>query len=496
MISADAAHRTRQRMREAVRAGDYAAAADAARALVAARAPVSPADAADLARILVALSDRAEKAGAPDTAMRCVDAALALHPDDVTAHARRWTLCQRSGDSYGQEAADAALNRLTVARVARHPLAATGLRFFNPNLMVTRIGELAHQLDTVVKAQRLGWLPPMNCILLAPPQRVANAAFLDYWRPHVPVVSDPALIRSLTPLARELDFDPIRIAVPGHGVLHKIHAHKIVQRAWEERGAPPLLRLTGAHHREGWRRLRELGLRDGDWFCCVHVREAGYLREEHDDPAHPHRMRNADIATFLPAMREIVGRGGWIIRMGDPSMTPLPQLDHVVDYATSDGRADWLDVFLCAECRFMLGTSSGLVLVAMAFGRPVIMSNMTPVSQTSFATQDLFLPKLLRDRRDGRILGIAESLRPPFRDLLRGDTLHALGCEVVDNTSEDILDAAIEMMERLDGRAVYDAEDESLQATLRETYARTDNIVQGRMARGFLRRNRNLLSPG
>lgn len=489
-VSAD----IRRRMDVAVAAGDYTTVAALARSLADEAATAAPAEKGKLSQALVALAARAERAGQATSARACIDVALALRPEDAETHAKKWALCLRSGDCYGVEAADAALHRLTLARVARHPLAATGLRFFNPNLMITRIGELAQQLDTVVKAQRLGWLPPMHCVLLAPPQRVVNAALLDYWRTSVPVVSDPVLIRSLTPLARHLDFDPLRIAVPGHRVLHKSHAHKLVQRGWEERGHPPLLQLTEAHRQEGWRRIRALGPKDGEWFACLHVREAGYLHEERNDPDHPHRMRNADVSSYLPAVRAIVERGGWVVRVGDPSMTPLPEMERVVDYALSDIRSDRMDVFLCASCRFFLGTSSGPAIAAMVFGVPTVMSNMTPMSHTASAAQDIFLPKLLRDRRDGRLLTMAESLRPPFRDLLRGDRLRALGFDVVDNTVEDLADAVVEMMDRLDGRSVYDAEDDDLQAALVALYASTDNIIQGRMARGFLRRNRRLMA--
>ena len=51
--------------------------------------------------------------------------------------------------------------------------------------------------------------------------------------------------------------------------------------------------------------------------------------------------------------------GGWVIRIGDSNLSPLPALANFFDYCRSEMRADWMDIFLLANCRFMLGTNSG-----------------------------------------------------------------------------------------------------------------------------------------
>jgi len=70
-------------------------------------------------------------------------------------------------------------------------------------------------------------------------------------------------------------------------------------------------------------------------------------------------IRNANISDYTDAMRAIVARGGWCIRVGDPTMRPLDPIPGVVDYARSSSKSDWMDLFLCARCRFFLGNTSG-----------------------------------------------------------------------------------------------------------------------------------------
>ena len=144
-----------------------------------------------------------------------------------------------------------------------------------------------------------------------------------------------------------------------------------IETEWSAR--PPLFALRPDHALQGEACLRAMGVPEDAWFVCVHVRERGYSPS---DQGH-HAYRDADIGNYRSAMEEIVRRGGWCVRMGDASMTPLPPMPGLVDYATSSFKSDLMDVILCAQCRF--GTSSGLFLVSSAFGVPSALSNMAPL---------------------------------------------------------------------------------------------------------------------
>ena len=56
------------------------------------------------------------------------------------------------------------------------------------------------------------------------------------------------------------------------------------------------------------------------------------------------------------------------ISIGDPGMSKLPNMPQVIDYAHSKAKNDWMDVFLCAQCCFFIGTSLGMIVLAMSFG--------------------------------------------------------------------------------------------------------------------------------
>ena len=88
---------------------------------------------------------------------------------------------------------------------------------------------------------------------------------------------------------------------------------------------------------------------------CVHARESGYHKESGiDSQSH----RNADILSFVPAMRFLVDRGFTVVRMGDPTMHPLPPMEGVIDYCHHPARDPWLDIYLVASAQFFVGCMS------------------------------------------------------------------------------------------------------------------------------------------
>ena len=160
--------------------------------------------------------------------------------------------------------------------------------------------------------------------------------------------------------------------------------------------------------------------------------------------------------------------GGWVIRMGDPSMVALPSMPNVLDYCHSDLRSDWMDVFIAAHCRFMIGTSSGPAYVPPLYGVPSVLTNWWPPAQRPWHPSDIFIPKMMRRMVDGRLLTLSETLREPFSYC---HSLNYLGqvenIRVEDNDPEVIRAAVLEMFDRLEGGAAQASDVEDAQAARR-----------------------------
>ena len=357
-------------------------------------------------------------------------------------------------------------------------------------VICTRFGEMAEKLDFYVKARILGYTPEVSAVLLAPPDLVLNPCLMDYWRKSVgrtvTVVSDPVEIREFE---REYIAHPLFVdwlAFPDGRVLNRLPAYCRVQRQWEDEGRAPLLRLTEAHRRRGRETLEALGMPADAWFVSLHVRGSGYHQEaamwDHN------AYRNAPIEDYVAAIEAITARGGWVVRLGDPSMKPLPAMEQVIDYVHTEVRSDWMDVFLCAGARFFIGTCSGPFAVAFVFGVPVIGTNWFPMAYWTYSTRDIMVHKLLRRVDDGRFLNIRESSRPPLPGMHWPQYFEDHGLEVVDNSPEDIRGAVTEMLDRFDGTLEYSVADEDRQRCYKSMMNFCDFEGNARISADFLRR--------
>src|SRR5262245_10809115 len=190
-------------------------------------------------------------------------------------------------------------------------------------VLVERIGHLAFEPDAFIKEGLLGLRPRYRGILCVPDSTVANPTLARYWKPYFLTLFSPRLCRLVSGLSTRIGrvYD---VTLYGNTV-NLTAGYAAIQRQWQ--GRPPLLRLTDEDRRRGWECLLAFGVPTNAWFVCFHTREAGYAT--HDDDLHAYR--NSDISNYLAAVRSIVDRGGWCIRMGDGSMKPLPPMERVID---------------------------------------------------------------------------------------------------------------------------------------------------------------------
>lgn len=154
----------------------------------------------------------------------------------------------------------------------------------------------------------------------------------------------------------------------------------------------------------------KMGIRKEDWLVCLHVREGGF-RNDWDRRA----WRNATIDNYIPAIKAITEAGGWVIRMGDNTMTPLPKMDQVIDYPFSPFKSDLMDLYLISECRFYIGSHSGILDVALLFNKPVIIPNMVDWTFGHFYKRsDLGITKHVYSFSQRRFLSIKEMFEGPW----------------------------------------------------------------------------------
>jgi putative glycosyltransferase (TIGR04372 family) len=241
-------------------------------------------------------------------------------------------------------------------------------------------------------------------------------------------------------------------------------------------GSGPVLSFTPDEEARGRALLASMGIGADDWFVCFQARESAYQHHNTGGADH-YAHRNAPLESFLPAARQITARGGFAVRIGYMAETPLPETGdpRIVDYARHH-RSDFGDIYLLAKCRFFLASSTGTQTVPPMFSVPVACAHSIEILPVETGRQSLFIPKFLREKATGRILGFSEwfqlTLEEQQKDIARHypsydrplklldfgveDTFHFYENDtytVIDNSADDVADLCLDMLDRRDGVA-------------------------------------------
>jgi putative glycosyltransferase (TIGR04372 family) len=352
------------------------------------------------------------------------------------------------------------------------------------------IGDVA-TLDYVIKLDTLEGRQPQDIILYAPPGgRIGNRFLLDQigQRLHLVERTDDLPFAAAAVAALHYHYQFPRQPDGSTAFFWEL-ASKTHQR-WHKEGRGPLFELPPDVTARGWALLEKAGVPRGAWFVALHARDIRWR----GTTAGLQAIRNADTASYLPAIDEIARRGGFVIRMGDADGPPLPPLANMIDYGRSDMRSDWMDIFLLARSRFVLGSASGPIFVPPLYGVPSVLTNWWPPGMRPWHPHDIYIPKLPKRTADGTYLALSETLQEPVSYCHSLRYLAAQeGIAVEDNDPDIIRDAVAEMLARLDGVSGSDADAADVRMRADQIYEAHGHFGMARLAGCFLRRHGDLI---
>ncbi|GIX46860.1 MAG: hypothetical protein KatS3mg131_1071 [Candidatus Tectimicrobiota bacterium] len=309
-------------------------------------------------------------------------------------------------------------------------------------VQVGRLGQLAQEIFQI---QSIFHGEYDECVLITPPlsERVNVEVFRIFTRGMrwVPCADEEVLHLGWADLGSVRRGNRL-YALYNPSTLYRLMFERLMQG-----GTFQHVTLTAEDERRGLALRRAFGIPAEARIVTLHVREAGYLPH-----ARYHAFRDADIATYIPAMEFLIRRGFYVVRLGDPTMQRLvsshPQL---IDAPFHPAYEPFVDPYFLWCSDFLLGTLSGPWSVARAFNKPILAVN-SPVQAVVLAgPQDLFVYKKYFSHSLGRLLTYREVLLSPLVDFSRHEEFTRYGVQLVPNTPEEILRSTAEMVEHLAG---------------------------------------------
>ena len=225
-----------------------------------------------------------------------------------------------------------------------------------------RIGHLALETDLFLRRRQLGIYPdgPYYCFISNP--NVANRQLLNMWKRVIPVCESSVLSWLYYGMLPILKRTPFYQDLPMKS-----------SEYFEFNNTISLLYFTHDEIEKGREILSQMNVNfDKDEFVCIFARDATYLKQTipYNDWSY-HNARNSDIDILIETTKYLIEKDFTVIRVGSIVNKPI-NYSHkkLIDYPYSEYQSDFLDVFLVAQCKFVLAAgASGVVHLADIFDR-------------------------------------------------------------------------------------------------------------------------------
>jgi len=281
-------------------------------------------------------------------------------------------------------------------------------------------------------------------LLLRKNQKITNSALYNYFTPHINVIQNDSLYYKLEYISKIFN-TPLEATVPFKDNYYPFFAsinfiNKLVKNVKNKKF--DYFKINNTDYEKGKNILKKMNIPEDAWYVTLHVRQ-GVGNE----------LFNSNPLTYVKAIKEIIQRGGYVFRMGDKSMTPLPKIDGLIDYPFTEHKSEFFDIFLASTCRFCIGTSSGYWSVPIFFGKPVLLTNYLPFfDYYSLDEKSLFLPKSFIDKDTKKMITTEKMFKSLLGHLTTNIQLDQNNINIIDNNEDEIFQATVEMLDSLDSK--------------------------------------------
>ena len=264
----------------------------------------------------------------------------------------------------------------------------------------------------------------------------------------------------------------------------------------------PVLYFTEEENKRGLQLLSELGIPFGSPWVCIHNRDSAYLNKTQSVSCGHHDYRDFSVKSIVAACEKLAHLGYYVLRMGsiveEKLISNNPQ---IIDYASSSLKSDFADVYLMGNCTAYIGSDSGIAILPLIFRKPVYFINQSATLLHIMALYNPlpFLIKNLWCLEENKFLTISQMLEKGLFGASLSSDFIKRNVEVIENSSEDIVDFVLEIDMRIKGKWEPLISDNDLQKRFNQILQNAmlkkgiqySNVLLGS---SFLNRHQNILN--
>jgi putative glycosyltransferase (TIGR04372 family) len=345
------------------------------------------------------------------------------------------------------------LNRLEIALLPFHLLLAIYLRLFT-NIEHHHIGQ----------ANRIGYYSYYFNIYFArrgPNQKWTRTQIFTLSKP----IANELTMAKFAKGAWILYNSSLYLKIFAH-ILKPFDSFDIIDFGGELLTTEPWVKLTEAEQNDGYKRAIDAGIPvDKLPIVLIFNRDSGYLPTTYNFPMNfeYHSYRDYPIDSMYEATKALIDLGYHVVRVGRNFTKKTDwDLKEFTDYTMLEPN-DLLELYLFSLCKFSVGTASGLASFPMLFRKPQVWTNVVPVAgqpYTKTTNIDIIMPKTHVSRDDNCPINASKIAKLGAGVFGQSSEYDNAGIDVVNNSPDDIRDAAIEMHQRISEN--YTPSDETL----------------------------------
>ena len=267
----------------------------------------------------------------------------------------------------------------------------------------------------------------------------------------------------------------------------------------------PKLKLTNKEIEYGNKILLDkFGIKKNDKIVCLIVRDNKYLKTLNNEDYSYHDYRHTNIDKFKKSIKNLISLNYYIFRMGVTANKKL-KIEHpnFIDYAFSNQRSDFMDVYLASRCTFCISTSTGYDALPLIFRKPIAFITV-PISLIfTFSDKFISITKNHYSKKMKRMLTLNEIFELDISLLKKKEEYEIKNIKLIENTEDEINDLVTEMNLLVNNQYKIEDVDKKMQNEFwkiyKENISRNENLnklhgkLKAKISINFLKKNEHLL---
>ena len=238
-------------------------------------------------------------------------------------------------------------------------------------------------------------------------------------------------------------------------------------------------------------------------YICIHNRDEEYMKYKKLDDYNIHTSRNFSFDDYSKAINYLISKNYYVVRIGKYKENHFKIIDKRFVEISDDESDGLLELLLIKNCFFFIGCNTGISIIPRLFRKSMLLINCIPLDVTTlsaFLYNSIFIPKKIKDLKSNKLLSFRDMFVLNYDIHHKGDFFEKNNLKVINNSSDEILDAVIEM-ENLKKQNLNNISEESKKlqkifwkSLSKITYVdKIKDILKIKISNNFLIKNKELI---